>query len=250
MTTLFGQFGNNAGPATGATLTVANWTTSGYNFVYAPNTADSGTQASGANTGQPNEAPGQYNAANGYGNTYLWGPNNGSANGLTTSPAGGNFIAADPVYETDSIRQTITGLTIGKVYLVKFYWAAAQQQAFDGATTEFWTVSLGSESHTTSTYSLANHAFSGWMQGAFTFTATAVGSGSGTQSGTTATLSFLAGGTPAGLPPFVLLDGVELDVVPEFSSWMIFAGFGLVCLLVEGLRRHRCIARPDLLPGV
>jgi hypothetical protein len=43
-------------------------------------------------------------------------------------------------------------------------------------------------------------------------------------------LSFLAVGTPAGLPPFSLLDGVTMTAaVPEPATWgMLAAGLGLV----------------------
>ena len=226
LTTLYGQFGTG----TGSTLTVANWATSGYNFVYAPGTVDVGTSGSGANTGKPNEAPGQYNAPNGYGNTYMWGPNNGSANGFpSTDPAGGNFIAADGVYEQGAITQTINGLTVGKVYQLKFYWGGAQQQSFTGPTTEWWQVTLGANTYTTGTVSLVTEGFSGWAQQSYFFTASA----------SSETLSFLAGGTPSGEPPFSLLGGVDIEGVPESSNWMVFAGFGTVCIVFESVRRRR-----------
>lgn len=225
LTTLYGQFGTE----TGSTLTVANWSTSGYNFVYAPGTGDIGSSAAGANSGQPKEAPGQYNY-NGYGNTYMWGPNNGSANGLpSTDPVGGNYIAMDGAYEVAAISQTITGLTVGQVYALKFYWAAAQQQSFTGATTENITATLGSQSFTTTTYDLTSEGFSGWMQQTFDFTATS----------TSETLSFLAAGTPSGEPPFTLLGGVDLELVPDSSNWMGFLGFGAVCIVFQGLRRRQ-----------
>src|SRR5580693_2342222 len=85
---------------------VTGWSTDGYAFDFAPNTADT--------TGAQGE----------YGLFALWGPNNGSANGFTsTSPAGGNFIAADGDYQTLPISQTINGLTAGDSYVVKFDWA-------------------------------------------------------------------------------------------------------------------------------
>jgi hypothetical protein len=225
LTTVYGQFGTG----TGSTLAVANWTTSGYNFLYAPNTADVGTTA-GANAGSPNEAPGQYNASNGYGSTYMWGSNNGGTVTLpSTDPAGGNFIAADGAYEVGAISQTITGLKVGDMYRLTFYWAAAQQQGYTTATTEAWQVSLGSQTFSTGTYSLPAKGFSGWMQQVFVYTAT----------NATETLSFLAIGTPNGQPPFVLLGGVDLTVVPEFSNWMVFAGFGVACTVFEVRRRRR-----------
>ncbi len=237
ITTLFGQFGTG----TGSNLTVANWTTSGYNFVFAPGTADSGTQAHGANSGQPNEAPGQYNAGNGFGNTYLYGPNNQAADGVTgatlpaSSPLGGNFIAADGAYEVGALTQTITGLVKNQHYGLTFYWAGVQQESFTGATTENWTVSLkdsggNGQSYTTpSTNLTATGQFSGWMLQTYYFTATA----------TTETLSFLASGTPSGEPPFSLLANVTLQVVPDFANWALFGGFGALCIVAETVRRRR-----------
>jgi hypothetical protein len=225
LTTTFGMFGSEAGN----TLTLADWTSHGYNFVFAPGTADSGTKT-GANSGEPNEAPGQYNTAAGYGNTYLWGPGNGSANGLpATSPAGGNFLGLDGAFETGALTQTITGLTVGQMYVLKFYWAGGQQQSFTGATTEEIMASLGAQGFTTTATANGTEGFSGWMQQSFYYTATA----------TSETLSFLAIGTPSGQPPFSLLGGVDLEVIPDFSNWMVFAGFGAVCVVFEAVRRRR-----------
>ena len=233
--TLYGQFGTT-GTASGATLTVPNWGTTGYNFVYAPGTADLGTQANGATGGLAEEAPGQFTAADGYGTTFMWGPNNGSANGFSaTFPFAGNMIAADPVYETAAITQTITGLTIGKTYVLNFWWGGMQQQGFDGATTEWWQVTLGSQVRTTGTVSVVNHGFSGWQQASLYYTATA----------TSETLSFLSGGTPTGLPPFALLGGVDLELIPESSNWMVFAGFGASCILIGTMQRRRRHAKMD-----
>ena len=224
--TLYGQFGTG----TGSTLTVANWATTGYNFVFTPGSADMGTNANGANTGKPEEAPGQYTAADGYGNTFMWGPQNGSANGFsTTFPFSGNMIAADPVYETAAITQTITGLTVGKTYVLNFWWGGMQQESYAGATTEWWQVTLGSQVRTTGTVSVADHGFSGWQQASLYYTATA----------TSETLSFLSGGTPTGLPPFALLGGLDLELIPESSNWMVFAGFGGCCIIFETARRRR-----------
>lgn len=227
LTTQYGEFGTAAGSVT---LTESNWTTSGYNFVYAPNTMDMGTNASGANSGAPKEAPGQFNAANGYGNTYMWGSNNGGAVTLpATDPAGGNFIAGDGAYNVGAISQVITGLTAGKLYFVSFYWAGAQQQSYTTATTEAWLVSLGAQTINTGTVSIAAEGFSGWINQTLAFTAT----------GATETLSFLAVGTPNGQPPFSLLGGVQMELAPEPTSWAIFAGFGIACTVVEVARRRR-----------
>jgi hypothetical protein len=238
LTTVFGQFGTDTGatPASGSTLTVANWSTGGYNFVYAPGTIDTGTNANGANAGSPNEAPGQFNAANGYGNTYIAGIHNGGVSTITAPPGGGNIVAGDGAYEIGAITQTITGLTVGQTYVLKFEWGGAQQQSFTGATTEAWTVSLGAQNFTTTAVSVPTNGFSGWMQQTFYYKATA----------TTETLSFLAVGTPTGEPPFSLLADVDLEVVPDFSNWMVFAGFGAVCVLFETFRRRR--RSSELLP--
>ena len=225
LTTKFGQFGTN----TGSTLTMANWSTSGYNFVFAPNTADGGTTA-GAKAGFPNQAPGEYNTSSGYGQTYMWGSNNGGSVTLpATDPVGGNFVALDGAFKVAALTQTISGLTVGDTYRLMFYWAGAQQQGYTTATTEALNVTFGSQSFTTGTVNLPAGSFSGWMLQTFNFTA----------SNASQTLSFLAIGTPTGQPPFSLLGGVDLTVVPEFTNWLVFAGFGTVCTVFELLRRRK-----------
>ena len=229
--TIFGQFGTG----TGSNLTVSGWSTTGYNFLFASGTADSGTKATGANPAvgttpaAPNEAPGQYNAPNGYGSTYLWGTGNGGLNAIPASPDGGNYVAADGAFQVGAISQTVNTLTSGQQYAVSFFWAAAQQQSYDGDTTDNWQVSLGGQSFTTSTVTVPSHGFSGWMQQTFIFTATA----------SSETLSFLANGLPMGEPPFALLDGVSLTAVPEPSAWMAFVGLGAVCTVIGVIRRRR-----------
>jgi hypothetical protein len=164
----------------------------------------------------------------------MWGSHNGGASTWTAPPGGGNFIAADGAYEQGAITQTITGLTVGQTYVLKFYWGAAQQQGtFTQATTEKWTVSMGTGVYagnfSTTPISLAAESFSGWQQQTFFFYAGA----------TSETLSFLASGTPNGQPPFSLLADVDLEVVPDFSNWIAFIGFGGACILFEVIRRRR-----------
>jgi len=175
----------------GSCTVATGWSSSGYNFVYAPGTADT----TGSYTPQFN------------GNLTLWGPHNGSANGLpATSPDGGNYVAADGAFEVGAITQTIGGLTAGDTYAVSFYWAGAQQSGFSGITTERWDVSLGAQTIDTAIVTDPNHGFTGWQYSTLDFTAT-----SGSE-----VLSFLAIGTPNGEPPFSLLDGVSMNVVtPE-----------------------------------
>jgi len=195
---------------------VTNWTTDGYNFVFQAGEADT------------------VGGIGSFGNLKLWGPGTGVANGLpASSPQGGNYIAADPQFITDSIDQVINGLTIGAKYNLTFYWAAAQQFGFDGDTTAGWNVSLGGETHTTGAVANTNHGFVPWTLANFSFTATAA----------TETLSFLAIGGPSGSqPPFALLDGVSLTNVgvPEPATWgLMILGFGAVGAAV---RRRRTLA--------
>lgn len=244
LTTLYGQINSDpnytgtipSGTATGAILYATGWATKGYNFVYTPTTMDVGTQASGANSGQPLQAPGQATvtvSGNKYGNTFMWGTNNGGNNAITAPPGGGNILAADGAYETGAINQVVSGLTVNQTYALTFYYAAAQQQAYTGNTTETWTVSLGTgttpPSGTTPTINLGSEDFSGWFQATMYFQASA----------TTETLSFLASGTPTGEPPFSLLADVDLEVVPDYSNWAVFGGFGALCVGFEVMRRRR-----------
>jgi hypothetical protein len=67
----------------------------------------------------------------------------------------------------------------------------------------------------------ANHGFTGWRQQTLSFVVTSA----------TEVLSFLAIGTPAGVPPFALLDGVTISEVPEPGSLVLLgAGLGVAGL--------------------
>ena len=195
------------GQINGTYTTATGWTSSGYNFVFNGGNADT--------VGAKGQS----------GTVKLWG-----GNGLTYSPAGGNFLGADGAYLVGAITQNITGLTVGQKYDLSFYWAGAQQSGFSGETTENWTVKLGNQSFTTATVTDPSHGFTGWMQQTFTYTATS----------TSEILSFLATGTPSGEPPFSLLDGVKLTAadVPEPSSTALFLG-GLVLLVAATRLRRR-----------
>jgi len=188
--------GTNKQP--GFNTVVDGWNISGYNFVF----SDIASTAVGA-----------------YGGLNLWGLATGSANGAINSPTGGNFIAADGAYQVGPIEQTLKGLSAG-TYTVSFDWAGAQQTGFDGANTEQWEVKLGeAASQSTAVYSNPSHGFGGWWHETFTFTVT-----SGDK-----VLSFLAHGTPEGVPPFSLLDNVSVQAVPEPETWaLMFVGLGAV----------------------
>jgi hypothetical protein len=163
----------------------------------------------------------------------LWGPGNGSANGLpSTSPAGGNYFGADdPTGYNQVLSQTITGLTAGRTYQLSFYWAAAEVwvppgDVYNGASQNQIAVSLGAQTFTTPLESIASHGFSGWLGQSYEFTAT----------GASEALSFLfESQQPVSVPPIALLGGVSLTAVPEPSSWaLLFLGFAGI-----GLAAHR-----------
>jgi hypothetical protein len=187
-----GQISNGTGSAGLGNTAATGWTTSGYNFVFGPGTADtSGTYVK------------QYSQY-----LTLWGTNNSGLDVIpASSPDGGNFLAADGDYEDGAISQTINGLTVGDKYQVGFWWAASQQHGFNGATEQYWAVSLGAQTLDTPTYDLSSHAFSGWMYQTDTFTATS----------SSEVLSFLAVGNVP-VPPFALLDGVTMNDESQPSS--------------------------------
>lgn len=178
------QIGSYSYGGTSYTGSLTDWTigSSGYNYVFTSGTAT---------------AIASYGTA-------------GLLDGATigNSPAGGNFLVSDANAGSSAITQTINGLKVGATTTLTFYWAAAQQSGYSGATTQYWQVSLGSSAHNTTTYSLGSGAFSGWMQATMTFIPTSISE----------VLSFLAVGT--GSPPLLLLDGVTLTV-PEPASWAI-----------------------------
>lgn len=199
---------------------VANWSTSA-------------TSSSGATPGNllfigSNSAGGTWyqDVAQGATSGAVWGLWTNPPN----SPAGGNFLAldGDPSYSA-ALTQTITGLTAGQTYALGFYWAGAQLSTTSGATTEQMSVSFAGQNQTTAIVNNASEGFTGWMYQTFTFTA----------DGPSDTLSFLALGTPSGLPPMVLLGGVSMQAVPEPSS-ILLLGVGLVgAVAVRRVRRRR-----------
>jgi len=218
-----GSFEQNAGIGQlGFNTSVTGWTNAmsganaGYNFLFGPGTAD-GTGATGAD-----------------GNLKLWGPGSGSNNGLpATSPDGGYYIAADGAYEVGAISQTLSQpLSVGQEYEVGFWWAGAQQTAHTGLNTEQWEVSLGDQSQFTTVVDNVSEGFTGWKWSEFFFTADA-------SDAVSPVLSFLAIGTPNGVPPFSLIDGVNLQVAPEPST-LALIGLGLLAVpLAARLRKSR-----------
>jgi hypothetical protein len=154
---------------------------------------------------------------------YLWSGAsvNAATPAFTASPNGGNFVALDgDTGVAGPLSQLINGLTIGDTYTLKFNWAAGQLRNRDGDTTEKLTVTFGGSTFTTATISNPSHDFSGWQSVTTTFKATSASQ----------LLSFLSIGTPNGLPPVALLDGVSLtSAVPEPTTWaMMMLGFGMI----------------------
>ena len=225
---LNGSFELNGGPGQiGNDTTLADWSvpapSGSYVFLFNPGSADT--------TGVNGE----------YGNLQLWGPNNGSPNGLpATSPDGGYYAALDGDFQVSALQQTITGLTAGDTYAVSFYWAAAQQAGFTGPTVQAMNVCLGSSAESyvsnaqplsggtnnpanlscsgsgasTANFDLPSEGFSGWQFQTFDLTANS----------TTDVLSFLAYGNIQ-VPPFALLDGVSLTPTPEPGTLpLLFTG--------------------------
>jgi len=147
------------------------------------------------------------------------------------SPDGGNYVAVDgdQNYSTP-LTQTLTGLVPGTVYDVTFYQAAAQQQGFNGATTDQWEVELGGDSQFSTIMDDANHGAVGWMSQSMTFTAQL----------SSELLSFIAVGTPNGEPPFALLDGVSVTADAPEPGTSALIGIGLLSIpIVHKLLKKR-----------
>jgi len=246
-----------------STPNVTGWSGGGLSFLYFPNAGSvSGTSADTTGAFYYNDK--------GY-QEYLWGPGNGAtsagtagsnaasngtegynaaangnpgtpavtgvANGLTNSPDGGNFIAMDGDQAINStLSQTVSGLSVGGNYKLTFYWGAAEQEVQSVtpvATTEQFSVSFGNATAKTAVINNVARGFSGWNTATMLFSATSASQ----------VLSFLAVGTPSGVPPFALLDGVSLVAAPEPASWAIMmVGMGGLAFV---LRRRRAAGKGE-----
>ena len=199
------ELGNGGGYGDTSTGALTGWTTtSGYSWVV-------------YSTGAGNSAiPGGSINLNGQSGAV-------SMNFASLSPTGNNFLVQDSNFNTGTLSQTLTGLTIGATYSVSFSEAAAQQSGFSGQTSDYWTVGFGTKTLDSPTLTIGMGGFSGWVQVALNFTAAA----------SSQVLSFTAVGT--GAPPFAALDGVSVQV-PEPAS---FALLGAAVLGLAAIRRRR-----------
>lgn len=221
-----GQLGYNieasgwtAVAAVGSSLVPADG--AGYSFIFKPGAADT--------TGVTD----QYGS-----NLQIWGQNNG---GNSTAPApifngdapnGGNIVAleGDLFSKQGAITQTITNMVIGETYTLSFWWAAAQQQGFNGSVSESMTVTLGDKLNaTTASETIASHGFGGWVQETYSFKADA----------TSAALSFIANGSVP-VPPFALLSDVSLSI-PEPEMLALF-GIGLLAMSLASRQKSDSFA--------
>lgn len=228
---------------------IAGWSTTGYNFVFFPDSTNtpSGSQADAVQGG----VGGSGGADQGFGFGFplrIWGPgdswtgntdptdcNQGCVtpiiadNGFRQLPDGSNFLAMNGDWNTAAVTQTVNGLVVGQTYVLTFQYAFAQQYNWFGETHQTLTASLGESSWTTS-YTLPSTAFSGWQAATVSFVATS----------SSEILSFLAGASEQ-FPPMALVGDVALtgpsgEAVPEPASW---ATIILGLATVGGVARRR-----------
>jgi hypothetical protein len=165
------------------------------------------------------------------------------------SPAGGNYVImdADSVHDYNgTIYQTATGLTPGKTYVLTFYQAAGQQTNNQGSATDWWSVDVNGKLNAGGTAITGGTTFGSqtqnsifwrdqsvlttpdtpvWQQISYAFTATKA------SEIISFTSSSLMSNTTNGVPPYLFLDGVTLQLSPEPSSIFLTA-LGVIGLLM------------------
>ena len=143
------------------------------------------------------------------------------------APDGSNAITSDGNYKNGFLSQNISGLSVGDRYSLSFFQASTQQSGgYYGSATDAWKVGFGSNvAYSTSMFN-PEHGDTPWTKVTMTFIADS----------TSELLSFFATTSPGAEPPFLLLDNVVLNDVPEPASFAM-AGIGLGALLL--FRRKR-----------
>jgi len=150
----------------------------------------------------------------------------------TSTTDHGTVFASDELYHPGTLSQRINGLDAGSAYTLTFDYALGQQAGFNGKNTDnYWKVDFGNVTQNSALLSIPSGGFSGWQTATMTFMA----------SSTSQVLSFLARGSAAGAPPFLLLDNVSMTAaVPEPSTLsLMLGGVGLVGFLARRRRKTR-----------
>jgi hypothetical protein len=181
----------------------------------------------------------------------FWSTANGGFSTITAPPSGNPYVfAQDSAPENTSyLSQTVNGLVAGQTYAITFNWAGLQLRSADGSnwngdTNEKWEVNLGGtyDGGTSQTFTggttlytntitdVPSHGFVGWETASLRFVAT----------GASEVLNLEAVSSSGGMPPFALIDNLQLNAVPEPATWAMMligvAGMGAVA------RRRRSAA--------
>lgn len=182
------------------------------------------------------------------------------------SPDGGNYVVmdADTVHGYNgTIYQMAMGMTVGKTYVLTFYQAAGQQTNNQGSATDWWSVDVNGALNGQGTAITGGTTFGSqtqnsifwrdqsvlstpdtpvWQQISYAFTATKA------NELIAFTSSSLMSNTQTGVPPYLFLDGVGLQLSPEPSS-IFLTGLGVIGLLIIRKRMVKRVAAAESIKG-